>query len=171
MEKTSLKEFNAWPEAKARELVSTLNTSSGWIRAVIAARPFANLAALKSVSEKLWFALPEAEWLEAFEGHPKIGDVNSLKQKYAATRSTAQHEQSSTSAADDAVLHDLKACNDQYLGKFGFIFIVFATGKTAAEMLEILKQRLPNTRDLELKNAAVEQNKITLLRIDKSFQE
>lgn len=171
MDKILLSEFNTWPVSKASDLLSTLNTSSEWIRAVAAARPFADLAGMKNQGENIWFRLPEDQWLEAFEGHPKIGDVNSLKQKYAATKSTAENEQASTAVADEQILHDLKAGNDQYHEKFGFIFIVFATGKSASEMLAILKSRLPNTREQELKNAAAEQNKITLLRIDKSLRE
>ncbi|MCE9599874.1 MAG: 2-oxo-4-hydroxy-4-carboxy-5-ureidoimidazoline decarboxylase [Spirochaetia bacterium] len=171
MEKLKLSDFNALPEPRARELLSTLNTSSGWIHGACVARPFASIEEMKVKVESLWFALPEDQWLEAFEGHPKIGDVDSLKKKYAATKSTAENEQSGTSVADEAVLHELKADNDRYAAKFGFIFIVFATGKSAAEMLEILKKRLPNSREQELQNAAVEQNKITLLRIDKAIQE
>ena len=81
----------------------------------------------------------------------------------------ASGEQSGAASADEQTLTELSALNKSYLEKFGFIFIVFATGKSAAEMLALLKARIGNQRDQEIQNAAAEQLKITLLRIDKLF--
>jgi OHCU decarboxylase len=93
--------------------------------------------------------------------------VNSLKAKYAATGHLAAAEQAGVSDASDAVITRLAAGNAAYEQRFGFIFIVCATGKTAAEMLALLEERLDNDRDTELAIAAEEQLKILMIRLEK----
>jgi 2-oxo-4-hydroxy-4-carboxy-5-ureidoimidazoline decarboxylase len=144
--------------------------SQRWADAMLAARPFVSEAALFEVSDEAWAATSEADWLEAFRHHPKIGDRESLRQKFASTATWAANEQSGTSAASEDVLAALAEGNEAYERKFGFIFIVCATGKTAAEMLELLQARLPNDRETELRIAAGEQHKITRLRLEKWLQ-
>ena len=142
-------------------------SSESWINAMVAARPFSNDKNLHQKALDLWAVLSEADYLQAFEGHPQIGDVNSLRRKYASTKGLASNEQSGVNSADEQTLLELARKNDEYFAKNGFIFIVFATGKSAAEMLEILNARLPNDRETEIQNAAIEQSKITALRINK----
>lgn len=113
----------------------------------------------------------ESDLLEALDGHPQIGNVATLKEKYRNTQDSAAHEQSGANEADDEVLEALAKSNQEYLDKFGFIFIVFATGKSAQQMLDLLLARLPNDRGTELVNAATEQNKITRLRLNKLFEQ
>jgi OHCU decarboxylase len=115
----------------------------------------------------VWNQLGQNDWLEAFEAHPRIGDVDSLRAKFANTKTTAASEQAGVDSADEATLQRLANANDEYFDKFDFLFIVCATGKSAAEMLDILEQRLPNDRATELANAAAEQLKITLIRLRK----
>lgn len=98
---------------------------------MLAARPFTDDNAAFAASESIAATLAEPDWLEAFAAHPLIGDVDSLRQKYAATKQLAAGEQSGVDDASDATLRELAALNQAYLAKFGFIFIVFATGKTA----------------------------------------
>ena len=105
---------------------------------------------------------------EAFQGHPQIGDLAALLNKYASTAST---EQGQVVEADEAVLIALGERNREYLDKFGFIFIVCATGKSAAEMLGLLEARIGNDRETELANGAIEQGKIMRLRLNKRFTE
>jgi len=93
--------------------------------------------------------------------------MQSLRAKYANTQKLASGEQSGVAGASEQVLTDLARLNQEYERKHGFIFIVFATGKTAAEMLALLEVRMGNPRPLELKNAAAEQAKITRLRMEK----
>lgn len=138
-----------------------------WIQGMLDARPYASPEALLARSHELWPELTEQDWLDAFEAHPKIGDVNSLRAKYASTKAIASGEQAGASTASEDVLQRLKAGNDNYLARFGFIFIVCASGKTASEMLELLEARLPNSRAEELENAAREQARITELRLEK----
>ncbi len=142
-------------------------TSSAWVNAMVAARPYKDKAAIAEQADSAWQALAEADFLEAFEGHPQIGNVDTLRAKYANTKKLASGEQSSVSEASEQVLLDLANGNADYLNKFGFIFIVCATGKSAAQMLALLKVRLSNDKATELVNAAEEQRKIFHLRLEK----
>lgn len=163
----TLAAFNALPAAEAEKYLKDCNAAERWARQLAAARPFADVAAWKHSAETIWRSLGESDYLQAFEAHPMIGDVESLRKKYASTKAMASGEQSGATGADEAVLAELAKLNREYLDKFGFIFIVFATGKSAAEMLAILKSRIGNDRTTEIRNAAAEQLKISLLRIDK----
>lgn len=163
----SLESLNAMSATEAAEVLRTCCAADRWVEGMVAARPFADRDDLHRKAEALWPAMTERDWLAAFDAHPKIGDVKSLKAKYANTHALASGEQSSTAAASDDVLHRLKDGNDAYHEKFGFIFIVCATGKSADEMLALLEARLPNTRAQEIENAGREQAKITHLRLDK----
>lgn len=141
--------------------------SRRWAEALAGSRPYASPEALLRVSEDAWQLLGQSDWLEAFAAHPKIGDIHSLRKKYASTAAMAANEQGGVKAADERTLEELARLNQIYLEKFGFIFIVFATGKSAAEMLAILQSRVNNSREAELRNAAAEQKKITRLRLER----
>lgn len=167
----TLSEFNDLSQEDATAQLLTCCTSSSWAQQLANARPFADIDAMLAASDEVWnnAQTSESNLMEAFEGHPQIGNVDSLKEKYRNTQASAAHEQSGASEADDSVLEALAQGNQDYLDKFGFIFIVFATGKSAQQMLDLLLARLPNDRATELANAAAEQNKITRLRIQKLF--
>mgnify|MGYP000701449822 CR=1 FL=1 len=166
----TLEELNALSEDKATHAFMQCCTSSTWVARLVAARPFSDEAALREAANEAWKGLAESDYLEAFEGHPKIGDVNSLRAKYANTKELASGEQSSVNEATEEVLQTLAKGNDDYETKFGFIFIVCATGKSAKEMSDLLQARLPNDRAQELINAAEEQRKIFHIRIDKALE-
>ncbi len=167
----TLSQFNELSEADAVAKLLTCCTSSSWANKLADMRPFTDIDAMLSASAEAWddAKQSEANLLEAFDGHPQIGNVATLKEKYRNTQDSAAHEQSGANEADDQVLENLAQGNQDYNDKFGFIFIVFATGKSAQQMLDLLLARLPNNRDAELANAAAEQNKITDLRIQKMF--
>jgi 2-oxo-4-hydroxy-4-carboxy-5-ureidoimidazoline decarboxylase len=157
------------PEETAKEELARCCGSSAWVQHMLAARPFRTLDTLLTIAEREWSALGEKDWLEAFAHHPKIGEggIDALRKKFASTAAWASNEQAGVNTASDQVLQALAAGNEAYAKKFGFIFIVCATGKSAAEMLALLQARLPNNRETELKNAAIEQGKITALRLKK----
>lgn len=162
----NLNDFNQLPLDQAHmELVACLGCNT-WASYVSVQRPFKKLQQLIDAGETYWRTATEAERLEAFTAHPQIGDLDALRNKYS---NTANAEQGQITEATEAVLLELQDKNQAYLDKFGFIFIVCATGKSAAEMLQLLKQRLPNDRTTELDNAAREQWQITLLRLNKLF--
>ena len=163
----NLHTLNSSSHEQAHETFFNSCSAERWIQLMIDSRPFENHADMLQHAKNHWAAMQESDWLEAFAGHPKIGDVNSLKEKYAATRGLAGHEQSSVSEADNVVIEKLARHNAEYEQIHGFIFIVFATGKSAEQMLELLMARINNTRLQELHNAAAEQLKITLLRLEK----
>ena len=163
----NLEELNTLSVEQATHAFMQCCTASVWVDAMVEARPFIDKQAIAKQADLAWENLAEADYLEAFEGHPQIGNVATLRAKYANTKELASGEQGAVSQATEQVLADLAKGNADYLEKFGFIFIVCATGKSAAEMLALLTERLPNDRSTELTNAAEEQRKIFHLRIEK----
>ncbi|MBM3271443.1 MAG: 2-oxo-4-hydroxy-4-carboxy-5-ureidoimidazoline decarboxylase [Candidatus Sericytochromatia bacterium] len=138
-----------------------------WANQLAARRPFAAEADLFAAAEEIWWQMSTPDILEAFAGHPRIGDLASLRARYANTAGWAAGEQAGAAAASEEMLEALAAGNRAYEARFGHIFIVCATGKTAAEMLATLQARLPNGPDDELRVAAGEQAKITRIRLEK----
>ncbi len=162
-----IEEFNTLEESKIIEALNSCCTSEAWQRKVASLRPYASADELIQKQEEIWNELEKKDYLEAFDGHPKIGDVSSLKKKYAHTKALASGEQSGVDSASDEVIRELAQFNTAYENRFGYIFIVCATGKSALEMLEILKSRIDNNPDDELRISAGEQAKITKIRMEK----
>lgn len=144
--------------------------SRRWVAAMraAAARGFVSRAQAHGVAEQAWWHLGDGDWIEAFGHHPPIGaDLATLRARYPSTATQSAAEQSGVAAADDATLRALAEGNREYAARFGWVFLVCATGKTAAQMLALLRERLPNEPAAELRIAAGEQVKITRLRLDK----
>ena len=161
----NLERVNAWTEAEARAQFLRCCGSARWAGQMAARRPYADEADLLAVAEQAERELTPADWREAFAAHPRIGDPASLRARFAATAAWSAAEQADVAAAADDMLRALAEGNRAYEDRFGFLFIVCATGKTAAEMLARLRQRLGNDPDAELAAAAAEQAKITRLRL------
>ena len=140
-------------------------TSSVWEEKMVIGRPYKDEGHLRKYADHCWGLLSESDYLEAFDGHPKIGDIESLKSRFKSSQSIARNEQSSAAEASIETLERLSRGNTHYEKKFGFIFIVFASGKSAEEMLNILNERIENTRSEEIANAAEEQRLIFQLRL------
>ena len=155
----NLKELNSLPGAQAEEELLKCCGSQRWTKAMAARRPFKSMEELQSTAEAEWWKLEYSDWLEAFSHHPRIGE-----RKASGWAST---EQSGTRSASDDMLLSLEQLNRMYEEKFGFVFLIFATGKSADQMLDALRLRLQNGRDVELKNAVTEQAKIMRLRLEK----
>jgi 2-oxo-4-hydroxy-4-carboxy-5-ureidoimidazoline decarboxylase len=141
--------------------------SARWVERMMASRPFVDSNRLLAAAEAAWNDLAPEDWLEAFAHHPKIGDQAALRARFAETRQWAEGEQAGALQASEETLRALALANRAYEARFGHIFIVCATGKTAAEMLELLHERLANDPVAELRVAAGEQAKITRLRLEK----
>ena len=150
---------------EARALLTRCCGAHRWIDAMMDRRPFGTDQRLLDAARGVWFSLDAADWLEAFGHHPKIGDRASLQARFASTRHLSAHEQSGVDVATDAVLDALERGNRLYEQRFGYIFIVCATGKSAEEMLALLDARLDNAPDVEIGIAAEEQARITALRL------
>lgn len=164
-----LSELNQLDDAKASEVFNACCSATRWVKRMVFARPFYSQASMQNDAAMFWKSMQSADYMEAFAGHPKIGDLNLLKKKYR--NALAANEQSAVEQATDDVLQELARYNDDYETKFGYIFIVCATGKTAAQMLTLIKRRINHRPDKEIIIAAAEQAKIMSIRIDKLFEE
>jgi 2-oxo-4-hydroxy-4-carboxy-5-ureidoimidazoline decarboxylase len=142
-----------------------------WAERLVGSRPFASHLDLLATAENAFDLLAEADWLEAFGAHPKIGDRASLAAKFASTAAWAEGEQAGTASASEKELDELAQGNEEYEKRFGFLFIVCATGQPAFRMLASLRDRMTNPRDIELGIAADEQRRITRLRLEKLLAE
>lgn len=163
----TLSDLNALPRAARAEALAICCGAAAWVATLNEQFPFASPAALYEAAERTWYRLTEADWREAFLHHPKIGDVDALKEKFASTATWAAGEQGAVKQASLDTLEALAVGNAAYEYKFDYIFIVCATGKSATEMLALLQARLPNAPSQELKIAMGEQAKITRLRLEK----
>lgn len=157
--------LDAAPPAEARRLLQTCCGSGRWVEGMLSRRPFGTAAGALAAGRELWFGLSNADWREAFAHHPKIGDRDAMRARFAATRDLSAREQAGVEGASDEVLTALAAANREYEKIFGHIFIVCATGRTAGEMLEMLRERMENDPHIEIRIAAEEQAKITDLRL------
>lgn len=164
---TLAEHINGLDEVAAAQTLGNCCAAPVWIETMLARRPFASDALLMAAAGEIWWSLDRDQWLAAFAAHPKIGDLNRLKKKFQSTANWAFSEQAAVSQATDETLHDLARYNELYEQRFGYIFIVCATGKSAGEMLALLKSRLENDTAAELRIAAAEQLKITRLRLEK----
>jgi 2-oxo-4-hydroxy-4-carboxy-5-ureidoimidazoline decarboxylase len=166
----TLHELNTLPAPQLKEELTKCCGSSAWVNKMLPFFPADDLVELLEDAEAQWYLCSEEDWKEAFAHHPKIGDTESLKKKFASTAQWASGEQSGVNTATQQTIEALAEGNKQYEKKFGYIFIVCATGKSAKEMVEILQSRLPNRPKEEIEIAADEQNKITKLRIEKLLE-
>ena len=157
----TLDELNKLPPPELQATLQLCNGSSHWVELMSAQFPMPDKVTLLAAAEEHWRACSPADGLEAFSHHPRIGDLASLKQKWAGG------EQASITHAQLDTLEASAAGNSEYEVRFGYIFIVNATGKSAAEMLELLRKRLHNTPEDEIHIAMAEQGKITIIRLEK----
>lgn len=163
----NLARLNALDAAEAERELLRCCGSTAWARKMSAQRPFGETRELLKAADDIWRSLDAPDWLEAFAAHPKIGGRKAAREQDTQAAGWSAQEQSGARDAAQATLDELAEANRAYEEKFGHIFIVCATGKTADEMLALLRARLPNDAATELRNAAEEQRKITQLRLEK----
>jgi 2-oxo-4-hydroxy-4-carboxy-5-ureidoimidazoline decarboxylase len=166
----TLKDLNTIPPARATELFTACCGSSRWVAQMVARRPFASLDALLDAADEIWKTLSEQDWHEAFAHHPRIGETASAVPQSETGRAWSAGEQSSVARASDSIRLAQRDMNAQYERRFGYIYIVCATGKTPNEMFAIARDRLSNDPAIELKVAAEEQRKIMRLRLEKLLE-
>ncbi len=163
----------AWNTASDGDALDAMIACCGarrWAAAMVARRPIESTAELISAADCEWSGMGEADWMQAFACHPRIGG---RKAAHASAQSMAwsRQEQSSTNATADAVLAELAEGNGLYEQRYGFTYIVCATGKSAEEMLEILRRRLESDRAAEMREAAEQQRQILQIRLGKWLAE
>lgn len=157
------------PEEASTELRKCCG-SMRWAERMSARCPFRDENELYETAEAVWWSLKPSDWLEAFRSHPKIGEKKAASPASDEARRWSEKEQSGTLDASAETLDALAEANRLYEERFGYIFIVCATGKTAPEMLALLRERLHNEPDAELRIAAEEQRRITRLRLEKLLE-
>jgi allantoicase len=167
VEQGALARLHGLSDAEARTTFASFNGSKAWVSSMLKQRPFPSVRALFAASEATWWSLGHDDWLEAYAAHPRIGQTKKAETATEQSATWSKGEQRGVESAADETRARLAALNDVYVEKYGFIFICFATGRTAAQMLELLEQRVENPREVELENAAREQAKITRLRLEK----
>lgn len=167
----ALQRLNGIISAEAISQLMTLCGSTRWSAAVATGRPYRDVAALTAAMHKAFDLMTVADWLEAFKHHPRIGDVSKLRERFAATAELSAEEQHGISGAAEATLQALAQGNVDYEARFGHVFLICATGKSAAEMLATLQARIGNSAAAELVIASGEQRKITALRFKKWMNE
>lgn len=151
-----LRYLNCLSEEAARGFFFTTCVTRRWVEEMVAGRPYETIPAILDQANDAFDRLEEPDWLQAFAGHPRIGERGG---------ETENREQAGTATASREVLRDLIAVNRDYEDRFGFTYIVYATGKTASEMLAIARKRVENDRSTEIATAAAEQRKITETRL------
>tara|TARA_B100001750_G_scaffold91149_1_gene72001 strand:- start:188 stop:697 length:510 start_codon:yes stop_codon:yes gene_type:complete len=160
--------LNGLDDAAARAALTRCCGATRWVDGMLTRRPFADDPALHAAADEVWATMERGDILEAFEHHPRIGaSLDALREKFAATAGWSGSEQASVAQASEETLHALRDGNVAYEQRYGHIFIVCATGKSAAEMLALLQARMDHDPAEELRIAAAEQAKITHLRLDK----
>jgi len=162
-----LHHLNSLPTTEAESEFRKCCGSKNWARRIIEERPFRSVDELLRRGEIVWWSLEPGDWLEAFSSHPKIGEEKAAQAVAAETQQWSRQEQSTVRNASAEMVQALWELNRKYEEKFGYIFIVCATGKSSEEILSILQDRLNNNADTELRVAAEEQSRITKLRLEK----
>ncbi len=165
--------LQSWNAASAEAALDAMMACCGahrWAAAMLALRPIPSVLELSEAADSVWSTMEEPDWMEAFACHPRIGE---RKAEHAGAKSAAwsSQEQSSAGGAESDLLEELAEDNALYEQRFGFTYIVCATGKSADEMLAILKRRLASDRDTELREAAEQQRQITQIRLGKWLAE
>ncbi len=163
-------DFQVLPIEQAEEVLLLCCGSQNWANKMAQLRPFQSMEEVHNTAVRIWESLQVQEWLEAFAHHPRIGDRQALAARFASTRNWSANEQAGVEEAEKDILDRLASGNEKYSQRFGYVFLVCATGKSALEMLNLLESRINNSPEEELQIAQQEQQKIMLLRLDKMFQ-
>ena len=155
----TLDELNALPPGEAERTLLQCSGSRRWARQMASGRPFATRDALFQAADRIWWTLDPDDWHEAFAAHPRIGERRGT--------GWSRQEQSGAYSAAETTQAELATVNEAYEARFGYIFIVCATGRSGDEMLALARRRLQNDAASELRAAATEQAAIARLRLAK----
>jgi 2-oxo-4-hydroxy-4-carboxy-5-ureidoimidazoline decarboxylase len=166
-----LTRWNRLPLEEAEHEILPCCGSRAWAHRMVSRRPLADSASLLTASDETWRNLGETDWAEAFRSHPRIGETRAEQPAHSRSAAWSAQEQGKVTAADDAVKVALAEANREYERRFNRIFIVCADGKTALEILEILRRRLKNDPEAELLEAVEQQRQIMQLRIERWLRE
>ena len=161
-----LERWNELAAETAAEEILPCCGSRTWAREVVKRRPLTDGAALVAASDAVWWALAEADWLEAFASHPRIGEVRAAGTATEQSLTWSVQEQSAAVTRETDVKR-LAESNRAYEARFGRTFLIFANGRSAGEILQVLETRMKNDPETELREAAAQQSRITRLRLER----
>jgi OHCU decarboxylase len=161
----TLAEFNALPATRAESVLTDCCGATRWAASVASKRPYETVEALHRAADSIWWKLDRNDWLEAFGHHPQIGERPASGS--GSAREWAEGEQAGARGISEDVKTRLARANRAYVDKFGYIYIICATGKSVEAMLALLNQRLQNDPASELSIAAEQQRQITRIRLEK----
>jgi 2-oxo-4-hydroxy-4-carboxy-5-ureidoimidazoline decarboxylase len=163
----TLQELNSLSANEAAELFQSCCGSTEWVKAMIARRPYDSEMRLLMTADDVWNSLKPDDWREAFRHHPPIGGKKAAVEQSARAQEWSKGEQAQVNVASSSIHDQMSLVNRAYEAKFGYIFIVSASGKAGDDILEGARKRLRNDADRELNVASEEQKKITRLRLQK----
>ena len=166
---TSVAALDLLPAHEAALLLQSCCGATAWVQGMVERRPFHTLGILLRESDDLWWSLSPDDWREAFNHHPRIGERDATAEQSAQAQHWSEGEQRGMTDAAAEVRQALADGNREYERKFGHIYLVCATGKSATELVALLRERMGNDPENELRVAAGEQAKITKLRLEKMF--
>jgi 2-oxo-4-hydroxy-4-carboxy-5-ureidoimidazoline decarboxylase len=168
---TDVATFDRMPAAAAAELLRACCGARRWVDGMLARRPFGAIGVVLGTADEVWSTLGPADWREAFEHHPRLGESRSAEPQGEQARAWSAGEQAGVRGADAVARTALAAANARYEARFGYICIICATGLSASEILTLTEERLVNAPEEELPIAAEEQRKITRLRLLNLFHD
>jgi 2-oxo-4-hydroxy-4-carboxy-5-ureidoimidazoline decarboxylase len=159
--------LNALSPDRAMDAFRSCCGASRWVMGMVSSMPFSSREAVVIAADAVWAKLGPDDWREAFAHHPRIGERPRVAKQGTQAAQWSADEQEDVSTADVAVRAELEAVNREYEARFGFIYIVCATGRSAEELLAFARERMQNSLETELRVAAEEQRTITKLRVEK----
>jgi len=159
--------INNYSQKNFEEKMMMVCGAKNWVKRMLELRPFFSNEQVFLQAQNIWFSLTKEDWLESFSHHPKIGGKDALRKKFNTTKDWSSKEQAGMQGATDDVIDGLASGNDAYDEKFGFVFLICASGKSAQEILISLNDRLGNTLEQEIENASIELNEIIKIRLTK----
>jgi OHCU decarboxylase len=162
-----MRQLNAMDIPELRTVLADFCAAPSWIDGMVAARSFGSPEAVLTAADSAARSVPAEDWREAFRHHPRIGERAAEKPQSDVARALSSQEQAGVSAAASTDLAALAEGNRAYEARFGHVFIISAAGRSAAEMLANLRDRLKNDPAAEIDVAATEQRKITRLRLER----
>ena len=166
----TLERFNRLSKQKAAKALRDCCGSTKWAQQMAQEKPFPNPSTFFQAADKIWSELRHEDWLQAFRHHPAIGTKKAQSKQSATASRWSAKEQSTAQSAPPEILAALAEGNKAYARKYGYVFLICATGKTSEDILKALRQRMSNAPEVELRIAAEEQHKITRLRLEKLLQ-
>jgi 2-oxo-4-hydroxy-4-carboxy-5-ureidoimidazoline decarboxylase len=166
-----LSRWNLLSTEEAAEEILPCCGSRAWATGMTASRPVQDVATLLVTSDRIWRELSAADWLEAFQSHPRIGETRAARESSARSLDWSAQEQRHATESDDSLKQALAQANREYEQRFHRLFIICASGKSAQEILAVLRQRLNNDEAEELQEAAEQQRQIAQIRLKKWLAE